>query len=596
MNKYRTHNCSELTIKNIGKQTILSGWVHKKRDHGNLLFIDLRDHYGITQCIIDNKNEHFSALEKIKLETVIRIEGDVVARTSETVNKEHATGSIEVTIKNFNVLGSTKELPLPVFSDQEYSEEIRLKYRYLDLRRKKLHHNIILRSNVISFIRKKMESLGFLEYQTPILTSSSPEGARDFLVPSRLNPGKFYALPQAPQQFKQLIMVSGFDKYFQIAPCFRDEDARADRSPGEFYQLDIEMSFVEQEDVFQVVEPLLHEVFTKFSKGFSISKTPFKRFKYKDAMLKFGTDKPDLRNPIEINDVTEIFEREDVKLEIFKKLIQKKSVVRCVVAKNVSSKPRSFFDNLDKGAKTEGASGLGYVILESNNGKLEGKGPIAKFFSDDAINTLCKKISAVGGDAIFFVCDVKKNAEKFSAWARTEIAKNLELIKDNVFEFCWVTDYPMFEYNEIDKKIDFSHNPFSMPQTPIDLIDKTDPLELLAYQYDIVCNGIELSSGAIRNHVPELMYKLFKIAGYSKEEVDNKFSGMINALSYGAPPHGGIAPGIDRIIMLLAGEKNIREVTMFPLNQNAQDLMMNAPSVVSEKQLKELNIKLVKKD
>ena len=596
MNKYRTHNCSELTIKNIGKQTILSGWVHKKRDHGNLLFIDLRDHYGITQCIIDNKNEYFSTLEKIKLETVIRIEGEVVARTSETVNKEHATGSIEVAIKNFNVLGSTKELPLPVFSDQEYSEEIRLKYRYLDLRRKKLHHNIILRSNVISFIRKKMESLGFLEYQTPILTSSSPEGARDFLVPSRLNPGKFYALPQAPQQFKQLIMVSGFDKYFQIAPCFRDEDARADRSPGEFYQLDIEMSFVEQEDVFQVVEPLLHEVFTKFSKGYSISKTPFKRFKYKDAMLKFGTDKPDLRNPIEINDVTEIFEREDVKLEIFKKLIQKKSVVRCVVAKNVSSKPRSFFDNLDKGAKTEGASGLGYVILESNNGKLEGKGPIAKFFSDDAINTLCKKISAVGGDAIFFVCDIKKNAEKFSAWARTEIAKNLELIKDNVFEFCWVTDYPMFEYNEIDKKIDFSHNPFSMPQTPIDLIDKTDPLELLAYQYDIVCNGIELSSGAIRNHVPELMYKLFKIAGYSKEEVDNKFSGMINALSYGAPPHGGIAPGIDRIIMLLAGEKNIREVTMFPLNQNAQDLMMNAPSAVSEKQLKELNIKLVKKD
>ena len=596
MNKYRTHNCAELTINNIGKQIILSGWIHKKRDHGNLLFIDLRDHYGMTQCVIDNKNEYFSALEKIKLETVIRIEGEVIARTPETINKELATGSIEVSIKNFYVLGSTKELPLPVFSDQEYSEEIRLKYRYLDLRRKKLHQNIILRSNVISFIRKKMESLGFLEYQTPILTSSSPEGARDFLVPSRLNPGKFYALPQAPQQFKQLIMVSGFDRYFQIAPCFRDEDARADRSPGEFYQLDIEMSFVEQEDVFQVVEPLLHEVFTKFSKGYSISKTPFKRFKYKDAMLKFGTDKPDLRNPIEISDVTEIFEREDVKLEIFKKLIQKKSVVRCVVAKNVSSKPRSFFDNLDKGSKAEGASGLGYIILENNNGKLEGKGPIAKFFSNDAINTLCKKVNAVGGDAIFFICDIKKNAEKFSAWARTEIAKNLELIKENVFEFCWVTDYPMFEYNEIDKKIDFSHNPFSMPQTPMDLIDKTDPLELLAYQYDIVCNGIELSSGAIRNHIPELMYKLFKIAGYSKEEVDNKFSGMINALSYGATPHGGIAPGIDRIIMLLAGEKNIREVTMFPLNQNAQDLMMNAPSDVSEKQLKELNIKLVKKD
>ena len=596
MNKYRTHNCAELTINNIGKQIILSGWIHKKRDHGNLLFIDLRDHYGMTQCVVDNKNKYFSALEKIRLETVVCVHGKVVARTPETVNKDLATGSIEVFLESFETLGATKELPLPVFSDQEYSEEIRLKYRYLDLRRKKIHQNIILRSNVISFIRKKMESLGFLEYQTPILTSSSPEGARDFLVPSRLNPGKFYALPQAPQQFKQLIMVSGFDRYFQIAPCFRDEDARADRSPGEFYQLDIEMSFVEQEDVFQVVEPLLHEVFTKFSSGYSISKTPFKRFKYKDAMLRFGTDKPDLRNPIEISDVTEIFEREDVKLEIFKKLIQKKSVVRCIVAKNVSTRPRSFFDNLDKGAKAEGASGLGYIILEENNGKLEGKGPIAKFFSEEAINTLCKKINAKGSDAIFFVCDIKKNAEKFSAWARTEVAKNLELIKDNVFEFCWVTDYPMFEYNEIDKKIDFSHNPFSMPQTSMDLIDKTDPLDLLAYQYDIVCNGIELSSGAIRNHVPELMYKLFNIAGYSKEEVDSKFSGMINALSYGAPPHGGIAPGIDRIIMLLAGEKNIREVTMFPLNQNAQDLMMNAPSEVSEKQLKELNIKLVKKD
>jgi len=596
LNKYRTHNCAELTINNIGKQIILSGWIHKKRDHGNLLFIDLRDHYGMTQCVVDNKNKYFSVLEKIRLETVVCVHGKVVARTPETVNKDLATGSIEVFLESFETLGATKELPLPVFSDQEYSEEIRLKYRYLDLRRKKIHQNIILRSNVISFIRKKMESLGFLEYQTPILTSSSPEGARDFLVPSRLNPGKFYALPQAPQQFKQLIMVSGFDRYFQIAPCFRDEDARADRSPGEFYQLDIEMSFVEQEDVFQVVEPLLHEVFTKFSSGYSISKTPFKRFKYKDAMLRFGTDKPDLRNPIEISDVTEIFEREDVKLEIFKKLIQKKSVVRCIVAKNVSTRPRSFFDNLDKGAKAEGASGLGYIILEENNGKLEGKGPIAKFFSEEAINKLCKKINAKGSDAIFFVCDIKKNAEKFSAWARTEVAKNLQLIKDDVFEFCWVTDYPMFEYNEIDKKIDFSHNPFSMPQTSMDLIDKTDPLDLLAYQYDIVCNGIELSSGAIRNHIPKLMYKLFNIAGYSKEEVDNKFSGMINALSYGAPPHGGIAPGIDRIIMLLAGEKNIREVTMFPLNQNAQDLMMNAPSEVSEKQLKELNIKLVKKD
>ena len=590
----RTHDAGSLNAKSVGTKVVLAGWVARRRDHGGVAFIDLRDSTGAVQVVINDEK----VAGELRAEWCVLITGSVKIRPAGNENKEIATGEIEVVCELLEVLSEAAALPFPVDSGDigNISEEVRLKYRYLDLRREGPAKNLRLRSKVTTAIRDVMGEADFLEIETPYLTRSTPEGARDFLVPSRLNPGKFYALPQAPQQFKQLIMVSGFDRYFQIAPCFRDEDARADRSPGEFYQLDIEMSFVEQEDVFQVVEPLLHEVFTKFSKGYSISKTPFKRFKYKDAMLKFGTDKPDLRNPIEISDVTEIFEREDVKLEIFKKLIQKKSVVRCVVAKNVSSKPRSFFDNLDKGAKTEGASGLGYIILESNNGKLEGKGPIAKFFSEDAINTLCKKINAGGGDAIFFICDVKKNAEKFSAWARTEIAKNLELIKDNLFEFCWVTDYPMFEYNEIDKKIDFSHNPFSMPQTPMDLIDKTDPLELLAYQYDIVCNGIELSSGAIRNHVPELMYKLFKIAGYSKEEVDNKFSGMINALSYGAPPHGGIAPGIDRIIMLLAGEKNIREVTMFPLNQNAQDLMMNAPSDVSEKQLKELNIKLVKKD
>ncbi len=596
MNKYRTHNCGELTVKHIDKQIILSGWIHKKRDHGNLLFLDLRDHYGVTQCVIDNSNKSFAILEKARLETVISIHGKVVKRTNDTINKELNTGEIEIAVSDCIILNNTKELPLPIFSDQEYAEEIRLKYRYLDLRRKKIHQNIVLRSNVISFIRKKMESLGFQEYQTPILTSSSPEGARDFLVPSRLNPGKFYALPQAPQQFKQLIMVSGFDRYFQIAPCFRDEDARADRSPGEFYQLDVEMSFVEQEDIFSVIEPLLYELFIKFNKNHTVSKPPFKRFTYNESMLKFGTDKPDLRNPVEIFEVTEIFERADVKLEIFKKLIKNKSIVRAIVAKDVANKPRSFFDNLDKAAKTEGASGLGYIVFDENNGKIEGKGPIAKFFSEEAIQYLNKTTRTSKGDAVFFICDFKKNAEKYSSWARTEIAKNLNLIRDNVFEFCWITDYPMFEYNEIDKKIDFSHNPFSMPQIDPSLIEKTSPLDILAYQYDIVCNGIELSSGAIRNHIPELMYKLFNIAGYSKEEVNSRFSGMINALSFGAPPHGGIAPGIDRIVMLLAGEKNIREITMFPLNQNAQDLMMNAPSEVSEKQLKELNLKLVKKD
>ena len=593
MNKYRTHNCAELTINNIGKQIILSGWIHKKRDHGNLLFIDLRDHYGMTQCVIDNKNEYFSALEKIKLETVIRIEGEVIARTPETINKELATGSIEVSIKNFYVLGSTKELPLPVFSDQEYSEEIRLKYRYLDLRRKKLHQNIILRSNVISFIRKKMESLGFLEYQTPILTSSSPEGARDFLVPSRLNPGKFYALPQAPQQFKQLIMVSGFDRYFQIAPCFRDEDARADRSPGEFYQLDIEMSFVEQEDVFSVVEKLMINVFKTFSTK-KLLYEKFPRITYNDAMLKYGTDKPDLRNPLEIYDLTDIFSREDVSFEIFKKLVKTGSKVRCIVTKQTKDKPRSFFDGIDKWAKEQGASGLAYFTFERDK-EITGKGPVGKFFKEEALKEIMKITSAEVGDSIFFTCGKINEVQKISALAREKIGKELNLIDENLFAFCWIVDYPMFEFNELTKKIEFSHNPFSMPQGDINNINFEKPLEIKAFQYDIVCNGIELSSGAIRNHIPELMYKLFSIAGYEKKQVDDKFSGMINALSYGAPPHGGIAPGIDRIVMLLAGEINIREITLFPLNQNAQDLMMGAPSEVDDKQLKELSIKIDKK-
>ena len=588
MNKYRSHNCNELRKKNVGSNILLSGWINKKRDHGNLLFLDLRDNYGITQCIVDKENKNFKDLEKLQLETVINVEGKVVDRSTDTINKEIETGEIEVTIKNFVILGRCKELPMPVFSDQEYSEEIRLKYRYLDLRRKKIHENIILRSKVISFIRNEMNKFGFLEFQTPILTSSSPEGARDFLVPSRLNPGKFYALPQAPQQFKQLIMVSGFDKYFQIAPCFRDEDARADRSPGEFYQLDLEMSFVEQEDVFKVVEQLLVNTFKKFSKKKIITEK-FPRITYRDALLKYGSDKPDLRNPLIIEDITEIFTREDVSFDIFKKLVKSGSNVRCIVTQNTKDKPRSFFDNIDRWAKDEGASGLAYFTIENG---ITAKGPVGKFFSKESLEEIMKKTGAKVGDSIFMACSKKKDLERITSLARDKIAKDLNLIDDNVFAFCWVVDYPMFEKNDQTNKIEFSHNPFSMPQGDIKKLNFEKPLDMLAYQYDIVCNGIELSSGAIRNHIPELMYKLFAIAGYDKDQVDEKFSGMINALSYGAPPHGGIAPGIDRIIMLLANEKNIREVTMFPMNQNAQDLMMNAPSSIDEKQLKELNLAL----
>ena len=590
MNKYRTHKCNELRKEDVDKKISLSGWINKKRDHGNLLFIDLRDNYGITQCIIDKDNKYFSDLEKMQLETVIKVEGKVVNRSKETINSEIDTGEIEVVIEQHEVLGTCKELPMPIFSDQEYAEEIRLKYRFLDLRRKKIHENIILRSKVISYIRNEMTKLGFLEFQTPILTSSSPEGARDFLVPSRLNPGKFYALPQAPQQFKQLIMVSGFDRYFQIAPCFRDEDARADRSPGEFYQLDLEMSFVEQEDVFNVVEKLMVNTF----KNFSTKKLMFDKFpkiSYKEAMLKYGTDKPDLRNPLIVNDITEIFTREDVSFEIFKKLVKSGSKVRCIVTKNTKDKPRSFFDNIDKWAKEEGASGLAYFTFEKDK-DISAKGPIGKFFSQDALVEIMKKTNCEIGDSIFMACGKQDELEKITALARDKIAKDLDLIDENVFAFCWIVDYPMFEKDEITNKIEFSHNPFSMPQGDLSEKDFENPLDILAYQYDIVCNGIELSSGAIRNHKPELMYKLFSIAGYDKNQVDEKFSGMINALSYGAPPHGGIAPGIDRIVMLLANEKNIREVTMFPMNQNAQDLMMNAPSEVNPDQLKELNLAL----
>src|SRR6056300_664210 len=561
MNKYRTHKCNDLTESDNQKKVTLSGWLHRKRDHGNLLFIDLRDHFGITQCVIENKNKCFKLIENLKPESVIQVIGTVVKRQAGTENKDLKTGKIEVLIQSVEILSNAKELPMPVFGEQDYPEEIRLKYRFLDLRREEMHKNIILRSKVISFIRSEMLKLGFLEYQTPILTSSSPEGARDFLVPSRLNPGKFYALPQAPQQFKQLIMVSGFDKYFQIAPCFRDEDARADRSPGEFYQLDIEMSFVEQEDVFSVVEKLMINVFKTFSTK-KLLYEKFPRITYNDAMLKYGTDKPDLRNPLEIYDLTDIFSREDVSFEIFKKLVKAGSKVRCIVTKQTKDKPRSFFDGIDKWAKEQGASGLAYFTFEHDK-EITGKGPIGKFFKEEALKEIMKITSAEVGDSIFFTCGKISEVQKISALAR--------------------------------EKIEFSHNPFSMPQGDINNINFEKPLEIKAFQYDIVCNGIELSSGAIRNHIPELMYKLFSIAGYEKKKVDDKFSGMINALSYGAPPHGGIAPGIDRIVMLLAGEINIREITLFPLNQNAQDLMMGAPSEVDEKQLKELSIKIDKK-
>jgi aspartyl-tRNA synthetase len=590
MNKYRSHNCSELTERDVGSDISLSGWLHRKRDHGNLLFIDLRDNFGLTQCVIENKNKFFKILESLKPESVITVVGKVVKREKGTENLDLSTGKIEVNIESITVLSESNELPMPVFGDQEYPEDIRLKYRFLDLRRKKMHENIILRSKIISFIRNEMSKLNFLEFQTPILTSSSPEGARDFLVPSRLNHGKFYALPQAPQQFKQLIMVSGFDKYFQIAPCFRDEDARADRSPGEFYQLDIEMSFIEQDDIFEVVEKLMINLFKKFSSK-KILYSKFPRISYQETMLKYGTDKPDLRNPLIIYDLTKLFTRDDVSFEIFKKLVKNGATVRCIVTKNTKDKPRSFFDNIDKWAKEQGASGLAYFTIEKNT-QITGKGPVGKFFKEGAIIELMKITSAEVGDSIFFACGKINEIEKITALARDKIGKDLSLIDEDKFAFCWIVDYPMFELDEQTKKIKFSHNPFSMPQGDQKKINFDKPLEINAYQYDIVCNGIELSSGAIRNHIPELMYKLFSIAGYDKDQVDKKFSGMINALSYGAPPHGGIAPGIDRIVMLLANEKNIREVTLFPLNQNAQDLLMGAPSEIDEKQLKELNIKL----
>ena len=585
MHKYRTHKCNELRIENVNDQVKLSGWVHRKRDHGQLIFVDLRDHYGLTQVVVDSSNKNFSIFESLPLESVITVSGIVVERSDETINDNLPTGKIEINLSELEIISQSKALPLQVNSDEDYGEETRLKFRYLDLRRSRPHENIVLRSNVIQTIRNKMLELGFLEFQTPILTASSPEGARDFLVPSRLNKGKFYALPQAPQQFKQLIMVSGFDKYFQIAPCFRDEDSRADRSPGEFYQLDLEMSYVEQEDVFQAVEPVIKEVFKKYSDK-SIDEI-FPRITYKDSMLKYGNDKPDLRFALEIQDVTDIFRNSG--FTIFAKSIENGSVVRAIPGPNCGS--RSVADRMNSWAQGEGAPGMGYIIFSENSAK----GPIANALGIEKSLEMKTLFNLNDGDALFFSCASESEAANLAGKARVKIATDRELIEKNIFKFCWIVDYPMFEKDENTGKIEFSHNPFSMPQGGMEALLNENPLDILAYQYDLVCNGIELSSGAIRNHVPEIMYKAFEIAGHKPEVVDNKFPAMINAFKFGAPPHGGIAPGIDRIVMLLADEPNIREVILFPMTGKAEDLMMNAPNEINELQLKELGIKLDKK-
>jgi len=591
MHKYRTHNCNQLQLENVGEKVKLSGWVHRRRDHGNLVFIDLRDHFGVTQLVFTDKNlQLMDEASKFRYESVITIIGNVVARSDETINNTLTTGKIEILVDEFIIESQAANLPLQVNSDQEAPEETRLKYRFLDLRREKLHNNIILRSNVIAYLRYLMTDAGFTEFQTPILTASSPEGARDFLVPSRLHPGKFYALPQAPQQFKQLLMVSGFDRYFQIAPCFRDEDARADRSPGEFYQLDIEMSFVTQEDIFNTIEPVMFELFNKFSDK-KISTTPFIRIPYSESMLKYGSDKPDLRNPIIISDVTEIFADSD--FTIFKENIKKGSIVRAIPAPNAASLPRSFFDKMIEYAIFEGAGGLGYIQFTDEG---QAKGPIAKFLTEEQLANLKKLVSLKNGDAVFFSSDKENKAAKLAGKVRIKLGEELNLLEKDCFKFCWITDFPFYELNERTNAIDFSHNPFSMPQGGIEVLENAgsieDLLAIKAYQYDIVCNGIELSSGAIRNHKPEIMYKAFEVAGYSSEEVDKKFGGMIRAFKFGAPPHGGIAPGVDRMVMLLAGCSNIREIIAFPLNQQAEDLLMNAPDYVDEKCLRELNIML----
>jgi aspartyl-tRNA synthetase len=587
MHAYRTHTCGALRLADAGKTARLSGWVHRRRDHGQLLFVDLRDHYGVTQTVIDVSSPLFKQADALKLESVITVTGSVVKRSAETVNPRLPTGEIELQIAEIAVRSEAEPLPFPVNTDAEYPEEMRLKYRFLDLRREAIHRNIVLRSQVIASIRRRMIEQGFTEFQTPILTASSPEGARDYLVPSRLHPGKFYALPQAPQQFKQLLMVAGFDRYFQIAPCFRDEASRADRSPGEFYQLDFEMSFVTQEDVFAAVEPVLAGVFEEFGQGRGVTKPPFPRIAFDEAMLKYGTDKPDLRNPIVMSDVAEVFRGSG--FTVFAGALEKGSVVRAIPAPGAATRPRSFFDKLNDWARGEGAPGLGYIVFAEGGAK----GPIAKFLDAPRLEQLRRISQARDGDAVFFVCDKPEPAAKLAGAARTRIGRELGLVVEGEYRFCWIVDFPMYERDEETGAIVFSHNPFSMPQGGLEALMTRDPLTIKAYQYDIVCNGVELSSGAIRNHLPEIMYKAFEIAGYPAAEVEARFGGMLNAFKYGAPPHGGSAPGIDRIVMLLAETPNIREVVAFPMNQQAQDLLMQAPAEVPLERLKELYIRVV---
>lgn len=594
MHAYRTHTCQQLRAEHSGQTVKISGWIHRKRDHGGLMFFDLRDHYGLTQCVLHNDSPVFEELSNLRLENVVAITGEVVLRTPETTNKHLPTGEVEVKVVSYELLSAPVNdmLPLQVNSDEPYGEEVRLRYRFLDLRRDVLHRNIVLRCDVVSYLRQRMVGEGFREFQTPILTASSPEGARDFLVPSRLHPGKFYALPQAPQQFKQLLMMSGFDRYFQIAPCFRDEDARADRTAGEFYQLDVEMSFVTQDDVLSTIEPVIHGLFEEFSSftgtKYTVDALPFRRISYADSMLKYGNDKPDLRNPLLITDVTEIFARPDVEFRAFKSTVEKGGVVRAIRAPKVSDRPRSFFDKLNDWAKSEGAVGLGYVIFEGD----EGKGPIAKFIPAEAMAALRKLIGAESGDAVFFVCDTEALAAKFAGKARTKIGEEMDIIEKNAFRFCWVVDFPMFELDEKTNQVVFSHNPFSMPEGGMTALETKNPVTINAYQYDSVCNGIELASGAIRNHLPEVMEKAFEIAGYPQGAIEEKFGGMYNAFKFGAPPHGGCAFGIDRMVMFLAGVNNVREVIAFPMNQQAEDLMMGAPSTADANQLRDVHIKL----